>query len=124
MKLLKALSREQQAALVTVNLFFLMIFLFGYSPLSLVFLFISWLVLMGITLHLIFLATSEDDYEFNFSGTKQKADVNSRSNQPLPLEERDEFIAPKTIFRYILALYKVGLTLLQQYKHLEQARNP
>ena len=50
----------------TVNLFFLLVFLFGYSPLSLLFLFIGWLVFTGITLHLIFLATSEDDYEFKF----------------------------------------------------------
>ena len=60
--LLKVLSKEQQATLGTVNLFFLLVFLFGYSPLSLLFLFISWLIMTGVTLHLIFLATSEDDY--------------------------------------------------------------
>ena len=48
--------------MATVNLFFLLVFLFGYSPLSLLFLFVSWLIMTGITLHLIFLATSEDDY--------------------------------------------------------------
>ena len=60
--LLKVLSKEQQATLGTVNLFFLLVFLFGYSPLSLLFLFISWLIMTGVTLHLIFLSTSEDDY--------------------------------------------------------------
>lgn len=68
MKLLKAISKEQQAGFISANLAFLLVFLFGYSPLSLVFLFISWLVLTGITLHLIFLSTSEDDYQFKFSG--------------------------------------------------------
>ena len=67
MKLLKALSVEQQALLGTVNLFFVMLFLFGYSPLSLFFLFLSWLVLTGVTLHIVFRATSEDDYQFNFT---------------------------------------------------------
>ena len=65
MKLLKVLSSEQQALLGTVNLFFMMLFLFGYSPLSLLFLFLSWLVLTGVTLHIVFRATSEDDYQFN-----------------------------------------------------------
>ena len=60
--LLKVLSKKQQVTLGTVNLFFLLVFLFGYSPLSLLFLFISWLIMTGVTLHLIFLATSEDDY--------------------------------------------------------------
>ena len=67
MKLLKVLSAEQQAGLITLNLFFLLIFLFGYSPLSLVFLFVSFLIMTGITLHLIFLATSEDDYQMKFT---------------------------------------------------------
>jgi hypothetical protein len=60
--LLKALSTEQQATLGTVNLFFLLVFLFGHSPLSLLFLFISWLIMTGVILHLIFLASSEEDY--------------------------------------------------------------
>ena len=60
---LRALSVEQQVTLGALNLFFLLVFLFGYSPLSLLFLFISWLIMTGITLHLIFLATSEDDYQ-------------------------------------------------------------
>lgn len=68
-ELLKALSKEQQATLGTVNLFFLLVFLFGYSPLSLLFLFISWLIMTGVTLHLIFLATSEDDYQLKFKET-------------------------------------------------------
>ena len=66
MKLLKALSMEQQVVLGTANLFFLLVFLFGYSPLSLLFLFISWVVMTGVTIHLLFLATSEDDVQFKF----------------------------------------------------------
>jgi hypothetical protein len=66
MKILKALSMEQQVVLGTANLFFLLVFLFGYSPLSLLFLFISWVVMTGVTIHLLFLATSEDDVQFKF----------------------------------------------------------
>jgi len=66
MKILKALSMEQIAVLGTANLFYLLVFLFGYSPLSLLFLFISWVVMTGVTIHLLFLATSEDDVQFKF----------------------------------------------------------
>ena len=76
MKLIRLLSVEQLAGLGTVNMVFLLVFLFGYSPLSLFFLFVSWLVLSGITLHLIFLATSEDDYSVKFA-TKQVQDSSS-----------------------------------------------
>lgn len=70
MKVLKALSQEQQARLVVMNLAFLLMFLFHYSALSLLSLFIGWVVISGITLHLIFLATSEDDYHSKFKESK------------------------------------------------------
>ena len=44
----------------------MLIFLFGYSALSLLCLFISFLVLIGIIIHLVFLATSDDDYQYKF----------------------------------------------------------
>ena len=55
-----------------MNLFFLLVILFGYSPLSLFFLFISWVVMAGIALHLLFLATSEDDVHFKFVSVKNQ----------------------------------------------------
>ena len=40
------------------------------------------------------------------------------------LEERHEFIAPRTLFKIILSIYKVCLTLVQKYQNLERARSP
>ena len=123
--LIKVLSKEQQAGLGTANLFFLLVFLFGYSPLSLLFLFIAWLVLTGVTLHLFFLATSEDDYRGSFSyGEDQAAARIKTADHLTPLEERDEFVAPKTLLKVLLSIYGVILTLKCQYTALEQARNP
>ena len=117
MKVLKAVSMEQRMGLYSVNMVFLLVFIFGYSPLSLVFLFISWLVLMGITLHLIFLATSEDDYQFKFSGKKVvtmagSQNTSAKATAEVPLEERDEFIAPRTILKPLLKAYEIVLVLV------------
>ena len=98
------------ASLATINLFFLLVFLFGYSPLSLLFLFVSWLIMTGITLHLIFLATSEDDYQLNFSvdqGRHRKSSIEAQA----PLDERDEYVSPTTLLKVSLELYKTILTL-------------
>lgn len=96
----------------TINLFFLLVFLFGYSPLSLLFLFISWLILTGITLHLIFLATSEDDYHLKFKreGAKEESLASKK-----PLEQINEFVGPRIILKAFLAVYKVLLTLKCEY---------
>ena len=120
MKVLKALSREQQAGLAVLNLAFMLIFLFGYSALSLLSLFVSFLVLTGIMLHLLFLATSEDDYQYKF---KAGAASQTQAAKKLPLEERDEFIAPRTIFNLMLGLYRVVCTVVLEYRNLERARN-
>ena len=40
------------------------------------------------------------------------------------MEERHEFISPRTLFKIILSVYKVGLTLVQKYQNLERARSP
>ena len=71
----------------------------------------------GITLHLIFLATSEDDYQMKFTYTSPTSNTGGskqrQSSQPSldqvekPLEERDELISPRAIFYYILQGYKV-----------------
>jgi len=101
-----------------------LVFLFGYSPLSLLFLFISWLILTGITLHLFFLATSEDDAQFKFSQSQNFKAAQQASAKPKPLEDRDEFIAPRTVLRILLSLYSMLLSIMLQYKNLERARNP
>ncbi len=81
----------------------------------------------GITLHLIFLATSEDDYQMKFTNTgasalsnpsttkKRRATSDDQFNEheEKPLEERDELISPRVIFNYILQLYKIVLQLAQ-----------
>ena len=56
--------------MAVLNLAFLLMFLFHYRALALISLFIGWLVFSGITLHLLFLATSEDDYHSKFKGAK------------------------------------------------------
>ena len=111
---------------MTLNLFFFLIYTFGYSPLSLFFLFISWLILTGITLHLIFLATSEDDHQFSFSSGKSQGNDGKAKKDSAngPVEERDEFIAPWTILRVLLYIYKIALTLKLKYEALESARSP
>lgn len=101
---------------------FLLMFLFLYSAMSLLSLFTGWLVFSGTTLHLLFLASSEDDYHSKFKGAKG-AEKTSIVAKQLPLEERDEFIAPRTIFSAVLALYRVALSVLLEYRNLERARN-
>ena len=50
--------------------------------------------------------------------------MSSEEKQMLPIEERDEFVAPRTIFKIVLSAYRILLLLVQQYKKLERARNP
>ena len=109
---------------MTVNLFFLLVFLFGYSPISLLFLFISWLILVAIVMHLFFQATSDDNYsdipkEDQVAHEKELQKHFSRSH-----DDKDEYISAHLLMTHILSIYKVALTLATQYRAFEQARNP
>ena len=50
--------------------------------------------------------------------------TSAKATAEVPLEERDEFIAPRTILKPLLKAYEIVLVLVQQYKNLERARNP
>ena len=113
MKILKLLTVEQLSFLGTTNLFFLLAFLFGYSPLSLIFLFGSFLLLAGIILHIFYRATNEDDYDYQFSIAG--SDKSKVKKPEIPHYERHEYIAPHTLFKVILSAYKILLTLVLKY---------
>jgi len=55
-------TKNMGALLFTVNLFFALVTLTCYSGLSLIFLFCQFLSALGITIHLCYMATTEDDY--------------------------------------------------------------
>ena len=48
---------------LTTNLFFVLVCVFGYSAFSLVLLFVIFIAMIGIMLHLFYNATSDDEHD-------------------------------------------------------------
>ena len=105
----------------TINLLFILICLFGYSSLSLVFLFCQFLTALGITLHLLYIGFSESEYIDFSEGQKNNAPDEAATEDSNLDDSRDrleEHVSPDTIQRIVVFMYEVLLRLYAYYNDL------
>ena len=101
----------QIALLVTANIFCLLLILFGYSSISLFFLFCSFLLTIGIGLHLFYMSTSQDEY-VDLIAQKSKERKPTDSEKIL---SNIEYVPPKVVITGILKAYGLLLSVKRHY---------
>ena len=97
------LRPSQVISLATANIFCLLLYFFKYSFFSLFFLFCSFLLTLGIGLHLFYMSTQQDEYL-----DRQTKVVHSRKRILSDWEKsksKVEYVPPKIIVKAVLRVY-------------------
>lgn len=114
---MRGFSNEEVAVLATANLFFLLVVLFNYSVVSLLLLFATFVIMLGITLHLLYLATCQDDFQ-SYRGEKQAQKEKDELG-----DIKEEYVSAKVIVSLVIEVYRIFLDLKKQIILLVTAKD-
>ena len=106
------LRPEEVILLATANVFCLLLYFFAYSSISLFFLFCSFLLTLGIGLHLFYMSTSQDEY---LDRLAHKSDKGRKLSDREKAMAKVEFVPPSVIVAGVLKAYGLLLALRRHY---------
>ena len=109
----------QIALLLTANVFCLLLLLFGYSSISIFFLFCSFLLSIGVSLHLFYMSTSQDEYVDLIAQKSKERKLNDKEK----ILNNVEYVPPKVVIDGVLKVYGLVLSVKRHYADIVTMRD-
>ena len=111
-------KKRAGALALTTNLFFVLVCLFGYSAFSLILLFVIFISMIGIMLHLFYNATSDDDHD------RSQVSVEGEAAQYLTTIQDTEFVSLDAVLKAFLFLYEMAVRIRTFHNDIVTFQSP